>query len=298
MRVRRLPPGLRWFVLLPGLLCASVFTTNAGILTASAQAAVPEEFRYVCPDPTHPKTYPHPGRCPLCGKLLEADAPSGVEVEYVCPRHPSRQPVSTPGVCPVPGCGHYLQARHVQPAPKQTAQYVCPDPAHAKRYDKPGRCPLCGKFLRVWNPYHLPVEYVCPTHPEVVSDDPGRCPDKDCVLYLEARWLQPKPAGKFIYRCPLEDHTRQYDRPGRCPLCGMYLEARTKRPVRYVCPNPDHAYYLDRAGRCGVAGCPYYLEARLYTAPPPPKKAWYETAWTWVAGWFHGLHGRRRKGSP
>jgi FtsP/CotA-like multicopper oxidase with cupredoxin domain len=38
--------------------------------------------------------------------------------------------------------------------------------------EQPGKCPTCGMKL-------LPVEttYVCPMHPEVVSEEPGKCPE-------------------------------------------------------------------------------------------------------------------------
>jgi len=165
---------------------------------------------------------------------------------------------------------------------------VCPDPEHPKRYDKPGRCQICGKLLRVWNPDHMPVQYVCPTHEDVTADKPGRCSKEGCCLFLEAHWLQPEPVEKFVYRCPFKEHTKTFDRPGRCPECNMYLEAQTKKRVRYVCPNPKHEYFLDRAGKCGVSGCPYYLEARVYTPPPPPRKAWYEAFWEWLKSRFTG----------
>ena len=41
--------------------------------------------------------------------------------------------------------------------------------------DQPGRCPKCGmKLLATAAP--APTTYACPMHPEVTSDQPGRCP--------------------------------------------------------------------------------------------------------------------------
>jgi FtsP/CotA-like multicopper oxidase with cupredoxin domain len=41
--------------------------------------------------------------------------------------------------------------------------------------EEPGRCPQCGmKLLPVESP---PTSYVCPMHPEVTSDSPDRCPE-------------------------------------------------------------------------------------------------------------------------
>ena len=53
----------------------------------------------------------------------------------------------------------------------------------------PGSCPKCGMALEPETPM-LPgtkVEYICPMHPEVVSDEPGSCPK--CGMALEPRTI-------------------------------------------------------------------------------------------------------------
>jgi FtsP/CotA-like multicopper oxidase with cupredoxin domain len=58
------------------------------------------------------------------------------------------------------------------------------------------------------------VVYVCPMHPEVVSDEPGRCPA--CGMKLIA---QAAPTG---YACPMHPEVTS-ETADRCPHCGMKL---------------------------------------------------------------------------
>ena len=40
--------------------------------------------------------------------------------------------------------------------------------------DQPGRCPKCG--MKLLATATAAVSYACPMHPDVTSDQPGRCP--------------------------------------------------------------------------------------------------------------------------
>jgi FtsP/CotA-like multicopper oxidase with cupredoxin domain len=57
--------------------------------------------------------------------------------------------------------------------------------------------------------------YTCPMHPEVVSEEPGRCPE--CGMKL-----LPMEAPPTSYVCPMHPHVTS-DSPDRCPECGMKL---------------------------------------------------------------------------
>ena len=64
-------------------------------------------------------------------------------------------------------------------------------------------------------PEGVPVVYVCPMHPEVVSDEPGSCPKCGMKLLAQA-------AEETTYVCPMHPEVTS-DKPDRCPKCGMKL---------------------------------------------------------------------------
>ena len=58
------------------------------------------------------------------------------------------------------------------------------------------------------------IEYFCPMHPEVISDEPGKCPK--CAMKLMPR------AVTVVYTCPMHPEVVT-DEPGKCPKCAMKL---------------------------------------------------------------------------
>jgi FtsP/CotA-like multicopper oxidase with cupredoxin domain len=79
--------------------------------------------------------------------------------------------------------------------------------------DDPAAMPACAG----------PVTYACPMHPEVTSQEPGRCPK--CGMKLLATHA---PAAT-AYACPMHPEVVS-DQPGHCPKCGMKLLAAESIP--------------------------------------------------------------------
>ena len=102
---------------------------------------------------------------------------------------------------------------------------------------------LIAEMDDITAPGQGPVLYSCPMHPDVTSQEPGRCPE--CGMKLLAA------AAATIYACPMHPEVTS-DQPGRCPQCGMKLLA-TAVASAYACPmHPEVT--SDQPGRCPQCG--------------------------------------------
>src|SRR5204863_3756083 len=72
-----------------------------------------------------------------------------------------------------------------------------------------------------------PAVYVCPMHPEVVTEEPGHCPSCGMKLLPQAT----------TYTCPMHLDVVS-EQPGRCPSCGMKL-----LPAQLVAQAAGHEHH-------------------------------------------------------
>lgn len=75
--------------------------------------------------------------------------------------------------------------------------------------------------------------FVCPMHPEVISLEPGACPQ--CGMALEPV-LPRSSTPKTVYTCPMHPEIQE-EKPGDCPICGMSLEKQ--EPQGEELDNPE-----------------------------------------------------------
>jgi Cu+-exporting ATPase len=135
-------------------------------------------------------TSEHAGRrwyfcCEGCRKKFEADP---AKYDGSRPAPATEGLTSIGGASPVKTgscCGGDQSAAMAKPANSSvTGKYICPMHPEVVS-DKMGSCPKCGMALEPMAPMASRVEYTCPMHPEVVKDGPGSCPI--CGMALEPR---------------------------------------------------------------------------------------------------------------
>lgn len=88
--------------------------------------------------------------------------------------------------------GHAVHTSDVAPASVARGSYICP--MHPEVIsEKMGACTKCGMALEPVSPARGRIEYTCPMHPEIVKDGPGSCPI--CGMALEPREMTGEEAN-------------------------------------------------------------------------------------------------------
>src|SRR6266511_1929349 len=109
------------------------------------------------------------------------------------------------------------------PAGAGPVVYACPMHPEVTSQE-PGRCPKCGMKLLATAAPTAVTAYACPMHPEVTRQEPGRCPK--CGMKLLATQVL---TAVTTYACPMHPEVTS-EEPGRCPKCGMKLLAAERIP--------------------------------------------------------------------
>ena len=262
------------------IMAADGFHDKAIDFTASALEI---QIDYTCP--MHPEVVSDkPGSCPKCGMTL-VPRETAVGTDHVSHAALGNKPVTSKGHSDHKHSehkqGHHGHDHGGTPGVSEAAAgYTCPMHPDVVS-DKPGSCPECGMTLvpvgeasadhsahKHSNHKHehhghdhggtpgaseAAADYICPMHPDVVSDKPGSCPECGMTLVPVGEASVDHSAHKHSghkhsdhkhsehkhhghdhggkpgvsevaagYTCPMHPDVVS-DKPGSCPECGMTL---------------------------------------------------------------------------
>ena len=98
--------------------------------------------------------------------------------------------------------------------------------------------------------------YRCPMHPEVVSNEPGKCSKCNMDLTLSKKEQIKKEVMKD-YTCPMHKEVVS-NMAGTCAKCGTALVAVNRKGskqgnISYVC-SMHPGVVADKAGKCPICG--------------------------------------------
>jgi Cu(I)/Ag(I) efflux system membrane fusion protein/cobalt-zinc-cadmium efflux system membrane fusion protein len=132
-------------------------------------------------------------------------------------------------------CGSEAKHDHKAESMEEVAlKYVCP--MHPEEVsDKKESCAICGMFL-------VPATYACPMHPEHVSDEKGRCPD--CGMFLV-----PVDEGKSE---EIEENENSEIKHEEHQHSSTGNDAQSDKAL-YHCPMHP-TYIVDQKGDCPICG--------------------------------------------
>lgn len=78
-------------------------------------------------------------------------------------------------------------------------------------------------FAAEKNPQAVPVAgFTCPMHPDVISSDPGKCPQCGMDMVPAKKAKRSKRKKGVSYDCP-QCVSENSVKPGACPHCGVPL---------------------------------------------------------------------------
>ncbi|MBS1512312.1 MAG: hypothetical protein JST86_15805 [Bacteroidetes bacterium] len=111
------------------------------------------------------------------------------------------------------------------------AKYICPMHPDVTS-DKPGKCTKCGMDLVLSKKHQMKMDaakmYTCPMHPDVVSNKPGKCSKCGMDLtVMKSKKEGMKMDAMKMYVCPMHPDEKS-DKPGKCSKCGMDLKKVVK----------------------------------------------------------------------
>jgi len=106
-----------------------------------------------------------------------------------------------------------------------TTQYICPMHPDVVS-NKPGKCSKCGMDLRLSKKEQLKREvtntYTCPMHSEVVSTHEGICAKCNSKLIVDRRGSK---QTTNVFTCSMHPQVASNE-TGKCPICGQPLETQ------------------------------------------------------------------------